>query len=114
MTPAATAKLRSTSKDDHDIPSPNLRGLIRRSSLLNFGIILSALAFAAYHGMPATAVLVLVALQSVVVWSATFVIWVVLTSVANFRRLGRLLTHRPGRRPAFAGDLADEWLDGPA
>ena len=96
------------------VPASGFRGLVRKTALLNLGIILSALAIAASLGRPAAflIIVVFVPMISIVLWAATF-------AVSAFVSLSRIFWEQGvrGRRPRShtgVGDVGDEWLDGPA
>lgn len=114
---AAVASVKSASKDEGpaDVPTPDVGQFIKKSALLNLGIAASALVMAATLG-PSSGefIATLVLMTILLVWVLTFLAAVLVISVANSRRLARLLRQQSRRRAALAGDLADAWLDGPA
>jgi hypothetical protein len=97
-------------------PPLSLRSLVRRSALLNSGIVLSARpVFAAAGGrnavIPAVAVLVAV---SVVLWAATFAAFSLVSLARILFDQGSAKPRPPQGHPDGGGGLADEWSDGPA
>src|SRR4051812_38142621 len=96
MSLAAINKAKSAMRDadDDDVPTPDLRGLIRRSMLLNVGVALAALPFAALPRSQAAAVLLLAGIITVAVWIVTLLASVCLLTVSQARRLSRLLVVR--------------------
>jgi hypothetical protein len=95
------------------IPMRGPLGLVRKTVLLNLGIILSALAIAATLGRPAAFLIItiLVPMVSIVLWAATFAISAFVSILRIFRRQD-LWEPRP-QYQAGTG-VGDEWLDGPA
>lgn len=93
------------------LPAPNLRRLVWKSALLNFGIFLSALPLAWFMGgtkviAPALGLLLVV---SLFVWSATFAISAFLSLCWIFRS-----QNQRRLQPSTNGiGVADNWLDGP-
>jgi hypothetical protein len=92
---------------------PGFRGLVRRTLLLNFGILLSALAMGLLSGKASILGLVLgVVVTTAVLWCATF-------AISSFVWIGQVFWRPrvldPKQRPrhaARAGGVRDEWLDG--
>jgi hypothetical protein len=92
---------------------PGFRGLVRRTLLLNFGIVLSALAMGSLWGKASALGLALVVLvTTAVLWCATF-------AISSFVWIGQVFwrprvpdaKQRP-RHAVRAGGVRDEWLDG--
>src|SRR4051794_38994096 len=103
-------------QDGTAVPALDVRGLVRKSVLLNVAIILSGLATSACLGGPATfpIAVVLLAGVSLVVWAATFAFMSSMLLLRVLVSQGRRtppqsLGHRDGGR----GGVGDEWMDGP-
>jgi hypothetical protein len=109
--------VRSASKGQGDagVPASGHEGLVRKTALLNLGVILSALVIGASLGSRAIVLILLflVPLISIVLWSTTF-------AISAFVSLARIFWGQGSRRsgafpqhPAGRGGVRDEWLDGP-
>src|SRR4051812_43370017 len=98
------------------IPERGPLGLVRKTALLNLGILLSALAIGAYLGSPANflILLFLVPMVSIVLWSATFAISAFVSLSRIFWEQGLRGTRRSPRHRTGGGGGGDPWLDGPA
>lgn len=99
-----------------DEPNRSGLGLCSKTTLLNLGIVLSALPIAALAGGPEAIVPAVapVAILSIAVWSATFAISAFVALSRIFWGLGLWGPRRSPRHPAGLGGVGDEWLDGPA
>jgi hypothetical protein len=97
------------------VPPPSLRSLVRKSALLNLGILLSGLPLAAAYGGPDAILptLVLLAAVSLIVWVATFAGFSLVSLWRIFRCQGTGVPRRPSRPTGGSEGLSDDWLDGP-
>jgi hypothetical protein len=96
-------------------PASGFPRLVRKTALLNLGMVLSCLAIGAHLGRPASLVILLliVPMVSIILWSATFAISAFVALFRIFCGQG-LRSSRQGPRPtAHGGGVGDEWLDGP-
>jgi hypothetical protein len=115
MKPPASSKWDWASLQAGPPPSPpSFRAIVRKTALLNLGMILSGLAMAAYLGRADAAILILVGLMSVVLWAATFAISAFVTLARIFWMQGARAPRHRTARATSGGGLVDEWLDGPA
>jgi hypothetical protein len=100
---------------EDDSPTSRFRGIVRKSALLNLVIVLTSLPVLVPAGGPMAVVpaLAIMAAITVVIWTATFILF----SCAS---IGRLLlaassagTRRKPPHPLNRAGVADRWLDAP-
>lgn len=93
-----------------------LRQLVRRTLLLNLGIIVSGMITAVYLGRPEGFVVIfaLLAIVSVVVWSLAFAFRSFAILFQIFTNPLSLPVSRPFQDHAPGSGVADRWLDEPA
>jgi hypothetical protein len=92
---------------------PGFRGLVRRTLLLNSGIVLSALAMGILWGKASAPGLVLLLVATTaVLWCATFAISAFVWIGQVFWRPRVLDSKQRPRRTTRAAGMHDEWLDG--
>jgi hypothetical protein len=98
-----------------DAPPLKLRGLVRKTALLNLGIVATALPIAALTGDPMAFVvaLVVVALVSLVAWASTFAAFSFLSLARIFRAQAERRSLQAARRAEGRNGVADRWMDGP-
>jgi hypothetical protein len=117
MKPPASSKGDWASQQpEPSTPSPSFRAIVRKSALLNLGMILSGLVMAAYLGRPDAfrSIGILMGLMSVVLWAATFAISAFVRIARIFWMQGVRASRQPSAHATGGGGLVDEWLDGPA
>ena len=103
----------------HECATPSAldgRRLVRKTLLLNVGIVLSGLATSACLAGPATfpIVVVLLAGVSLALWAATFAFlssMLLLRILVNQSRT--MMPERLGHRVLGRSGVGDEWIDGP-
>jgi hypothetical protein len=100
---------------EDESPARGLRSVVRKSALLNVVIVLTSFPVLVAAGGPLAVVpaLAIMAGISLVIWTATFTLYFVVTlprlfgtPVASGKRLGP-------PQPAEAAGVADRWLDAP-
>jgi len=101
---------------ENEPPAPTLRSVVRKSALLNLVIVLTSCPVLIFAGGPKAVVptLEIMAGISVLIWTATFALF----SLVSLPRLFRTpvccgVTRRDPRHPAEGVGVADRWLDGP-
>jgi hypothetical protein len=114
--PAALPASNPKGQGSDQAPPLSLGRLVRKSALLNAGIVLSALPMAALMGGPGALgpTGVLLAAVSVFLWAATFAAFSAMSLSRIFRQQASTAARRPSRRPGGRDGVADRWMDGPA
>jgi len=92
------------------------REFVRKTALLNLGVVLSSLAIGAHPRRPSDFVILLflATMVSIVAWSVTFAISALVSLSRVFRAQGTSGPRQSHRHPAGGGGVGDPWLDGPA
>jgi hypothetical protein len=113
--PSTSVKSTFKGRGRTGVPSSGHAGLIRKTALLNLGIILSALVMGAYLGSRVGLLILLciVPLISIVLWSATFAISAFVLLIRIFWGQASRLPRSFPRYPTAESGVGDEWLDGP-
>src|SRR4051794_3899391 len=113
---SSTMKSARTGQSRTPIPMSGFGGLVRKTALLNLGIILSATAIAATLRRPASFLIIafVVPMVSVVLWATTFAISAFVSLCRIFWGQGLRGTRRSPRHLTGGGGVGDPWLDGPA
>ena len=101
---------------DSESPAPSLRSIIRKSALLNLVIVLTSCPVLVLAGGPKAVVstLEIMAGISILIWTATFALFSLVSIPRIFRAPRSFLTTRKPPNPPQATGVADRWLDGPA
>jgi threonine/homoserine/homoserine lactone efflux protein len=95
--------------------APSLRSVVRKSALLNLAVFVTAFPVLVMAGGPNAVVpaLVLMAVISVLIWTATFTVFSFVSLASIFRTpVSPVAKHHPHHPTAQPG-LADRWLDEP-
>ncbi len=111
---ASLLKPASVQADADPSPAPSLRSIVRKSLLLNLVIVATSFPVLTLAGGPdavAPALAIMVGI-SVVIWTATFTLFSLVSLVRIFRR--PISTEkRLDLRVMRAAGVSDRWLDGP-
>ena len=101
--------------DENESPAPSLRRVVRKSALLNLVIILTSFPVLIFEGGPKAVVptLEIMAGISVLIWTATFALFSLVSLPRLFRTPVFSVTRRDPPHPAEEAGVADRWLDGP-
>jgi hypothetical protein len=96
-------------------PTPSLRSIVRKSALLNVVIVLTSFPVLVAAGGPKAVVpaLKVMAGVSVLIWTATFAVFSLVTFPRIFRTPVSLVTPSDPPHPANETGVDDRWLDGP-
>jgi hypothetical protein len=96
-------------------PAPSLRSIIRKSALLNVVIVLTSFPVLVFAGGPKAVIpaLKIMAGISVLIWTATFALFSLVTFPRLFRTPASLVTPSDPPHPANEARADDRWLDGP-
>jgi hypothetical protein len=97
-------------------PAPNLRSVVRKSALLNLVIVLTSCPILIVEGGPKAAVVTLEIMAgiSILIWTATFALFSLVTLPRIFRTPVSRVKRSGSLHPAHEKGVADRWLDGPA
>lgn len=110
-----TAKAAPKGQESPRAQPPKSLSLVRKSILLNLGIVVTALPVLSFGGDPRALLttLMILAAISVLIWTATF-------ATSSFISVSKIFeaqrTNETGRRhrdPGTEFGVVDEWMDGP-
>jgi hypothetical protein len=96
-------------------PAPSLRSIVRKSALLNLVIVLTSFPVLVFEGGPKAVVptLEIMAGISVVIWTATFALFSLVSLPRIFRTPASSVKRPDPHHPTEDAGVADRWLDGP-
>jgi hypothetical protein len=97
-------------------PTPNLRSVVRKSALLNVVIVLTSCPILIFEGGPKAVVPILEIMAgiTIVIWTATFALFSLVTFPRIFRTPVSRLKRSDTLNPASEMGVADRWFDRPA
>jgi len=100
---------------ENESPAPSLRKIARNSALLNLVIVLTSFPALIFAGGPNAVVptLAIMAGISVLIWTATFALFSLVSLPWIFRTPVSSVILRDPPLPAEEAGVADRWLDGP-
>jgi hypothetical protein len=100
---------------ENESPAPSLRRIVRNSALLNLMIVLTSFPVLIIAGGPNAVIptLAIMAGISVLIWTATFALFSLVSLPWIFRTPVSSVTLRDPPFPAEDAGVADLWLDGP-
>jgi hypothetical protein len=95
--------------------APSLRRIVRKSALLNLVIVLTSFPVLIFEGGPKAVVPTLEIMTgiSVLIWTATFALFSLVTLPRIFRTPVSSVTRSDSPHSAEIAGVADRWLDGP-
>ena len=95
--------------------APTLRSVVRKSALLNLVIVLTSSPVLIFAGGPKAVVptLEIIAGISVLIWTATFELFSLVSLPRIFKTPVSSVTRRDPPHPTEEAGVADRWLDGP-
>jgi len=96
--------------------TPSFRSIVRKSALLNVVIVLTSCPVLIFDGGPKAVVVTLEIMAgiSVLIWTATFALFSLVTLPRIFRRPVTSVNRSGALHPTSETGVADRWLDGPA
>jgi hypothetical protein len=100
---------------DDESPPPSFRRIVRNTALLNLVIVLTSFPFLILAAGPNAVVptLAVMAGISVLIWTATFALFSLVSLPRLFRRPASTVTRHDLPHRIDEAGVADRWLDGP-
>ena len=116
MNPPTLKPVIIPGKEDESPAPSRFRNIVRKSALLNGVIVLTSFPVLVFAGGPKAVIptLEIMAGISVLIWSATFALFSLVTFPRIFRTPRSLVTRGDSLRPANETAVDDRWLDKPA
>ena len=101
--------------NEDESPATDLRGIVRKSALLNVVIVLTAFPVLVFAGGPKAVVLTLAIMAGIsfLIWTATFALFSFVSLARIFWTPVTTGKRRDSSHPAEKAGVADRWLDGP-
>lgn len=101
--------------NEHSVPAPSLRSLVRKSALLNAVIVLTSFPVLVFAGGPNAVVPAAAIMGGItyLIWTVTFTVYFVISLPRLFRAPFFSRSRRDRIQPANAAGVADPWLDDP-